>query len=282
MIDPLVRSTGSPRPACLAVLAGSCLLLGACSTKGTYQQAVSNHWSHYGPVLRSDPPTMTVSEMASTEVAGPVVLTGVVRGVCQTKGCWMTVAAEGAEEPVFVKFRDYGFFVPKNAVGRLVVLNGSPVVTEVSVELLRHYGRDAGRSEEEVMLITESERRLEFIADSVLIQGRGLMAPYEAAMPEVCEPEPLESPAVPDVDDFRPSVIPGAAPAASPAPAATGPITIPDVGEYRGRPASTAPATEPPTADEPASIDPVPSPEEPTSPPSPASDEPVGSSILDD
>ena len=282
MIDSSRHSNLASLPAWAAALAATCLLLGGCSTKGTYQQAVSDHWSPYGPVLRSDPPTMTVSEMASSEVAGPVVLTGVVRGVCQTKGCWMTVSAEGAEEPVFVKFRDYGFFVPKNAVGRLVVLNGSPVVSEVSVELLRHYGRDAGRSEEEVMLITEPERRLEFIADSVLIQGRGLMAPYEAAMPEVCEPEPLESPAVPDVDDFRPSVVPGAAPAAAPAPAATGPITIPDVGEYRGRPASTPPATEPPATDEPASTDPAPAAEEPTAPPSPASEEPVGSSILDD
>ncbi|MGA1518276.1 MAG: DUF4920 domain-containing protein, partial [Phycisphaerales bacterium] len=176
----------------VTLLAAASLALGAgCSTKGTYQQAVSDHWSTYGPVLRSDPPTMTVSEMASGEVAGPVVLTGVVRGVCQTKGCWMTVAADGADEPVFVKFRDYGFFVPRNAVGRQVVMNGSPVVTEVSVQMLRHYGRDAGQSEEQVMLITEPERRLEFVADSVLIQGRGLEAPYVASSPSRSKARPF-------------------------------------------------------------------------------------------
>lgn len=279
MNDPAPRSNTRLVAAWTGLLAGSMLLLGACSTKGTYQQAVSDHWSPYGPVLRSDPPTMTIAEMTSAEIGGPVVLTGVVRGVCQTKGCWMTVAAEGAEEPVFVKFRDYGFFVPKNAIGRLVVLNGSPVVTEVSVELLRHYGRDAGRSEEEVMLITESERRLEFIADSVLIQGRGLVAPYVAASPEACEPEAPESPAIPDVDDFRPSVVPGAAPTTSPAPTAVGPISIPDVDEYRDRPSSTPPASEPAPPTEPAATDPPPASDEPASP---SSEEPVGSSILDD
>lgn len=274
---PTIRLHSIATPALAAGLVGSLLALGACSTKGTYQQAVSEHWSPYGPVLRSDPPTLTVAEIAEVEVAGPVVLTGVVRGVCQTKGCWMTVAAEGADEPVFVKFRDYGFFVPRNAVGRQVVLNGTPVVTEVSVQMLRHYGRDAGQSEEQVMLITESERRLEFIADSVLVQGRGLVAPYVPPMPEVCEPEPLAGPMVPEVDDFRPSVIPGSTPAATPA-AASGPIEIPDVGEYRTRPAPSGGTATPSGADlppaEPAS--------EPTEPASPSSDEPVGSSLLDD
>ncbi|MGA1057948.1 MAG: DUF4920 domain-containing protein [Phycisphaerales bacterium] len=267
----------------VTLLAAASLALGAgCSTKGTYQQAVSDHWSTYGPVLRSDPPTMTVSEMASGEVAGPVVLTGVVRGVCQTKGCWMTVAADGADEPVFVKFRDYGFFVPRNAVGRQVVMNGSPVVTEVSVQMLRHYGRDAGQSEEQVMLITEPERRLEFVADSVLIQGRGLEAPYVASMPEVCEPEPLEGPAIPDVDDFRPSVVPGSVSESTATAPASGPIVVPDVGEYRGRPASsTAPANEP-ASPQPAG-EPAAEPESAgTAPAAPSSDEPVGSSILDD
>ena len=271
--------SNSPSPLTgAAVIAGSLLLLGACSTKGTYQQAVSDHWSLYGPVLRSDPPTMTVSEIAAAEVAGPVVLTGVVRGVCQTKGCWMTVAAEGAETPVFVKFRDYGFFVPRNAVGRQVVLNGAPVVTEVSVQMLRHYGRDAGRSEEEVMLITEPERRLEFIADSVLIHGGGLMAPYAASMPEVCEPEPLEGPAIPDVDDFRPSVLPGSAPATPPAAVPARPIVIPDIDEYRQRPSSATPSSEPLPSTEPAA-DPSTTTEEPAAAPA---QEPAGSSILDD
>ncbi len=269
-------------PALAAGLLGSLVSLVGCSTKGTYQQAVSEHWSPYGPVLRSDPPTATVTEMANGELAGPVVLVGVVRGVCQTKGCWMTIAAEGTDDPVFVKFRDYGFFVPRNAIGREVVLNGTPVVTEVSVQMLRHYGRDAGQSEEQVMLITEPERRLEFIADSVLIQGRGLMPPYVAAAPEVCEPEPLAGPAVPDVDDFRPSVIPGSPAAAPQAPAASGPIEIPDLDEYRTRPASGG--GDLPSADVPAA-EPSPEPTEPAEPAEPSeptSDEPVGSSILDD
>ena len=160
-----------------------------CASKGPYQTAVSRDWSPYGPVLEGDPPASTMDQIASSEPTGPVVLMGTVRGVCQTKGCWMQVTPEGATDPMFVKFRDYGFFVPRNAAGRYVVMRGTPVYTEVSVEMLRHYAMDAGRTEAEIMAITEPQRRIEFVADSVLIQGRGLEAPYVAEVQEDCEPE---------------------------------------------------------------------------------------------
>src|SRR5688572_642465 len=37
---------------------------------------------------------------------------GKVTSVCQEKGCWMMVARDNGE-PVMVKFKDYGFFMPK-------------------------------------------------------------------------------------------------------------------------------------------------------------------------
>jgi len=166
-----------------------------CASKGPYQTAVSEDWSPYGPVLSGDPPATSMDEIVSSEPTGPVVLMGTVRGVCQTKGCWMQMTPEGATDPMFVKFRDYGFFVPRNAAGRYVVIRGTPVYTEVSVEMLRHYAMDAGRTEAEIMAITEPQRRIEFIADSVLIQGRGLEAPYVSEVEENCEPAPTETPA---------------------------------------------------------------------------------------
>lgn len=177
----------SYRTASLGLIA--LLAVAGCASKGPYQTAVSEHWSSYGPVLSGDPPATSMDEIAAEAPTGPVVMLGTVRGVCQTKGCWMQVTPEGESQPMFVKFRDYGFFVPRNAAGRFVVIRGTPVYTEVSVEMLRHYAMDAGRTEAEILAITEPQRRVEFIADSVLIQGRGLETPYVAVVEENCEPE---------------------------------------------------------------------------------------------
>ena len=90
-----------------------------------------------------------------------------INSVCANKGCWMRLAM-GEQEEVFVKFKDYGFFVPKDASGKAVV-QGKAYIEEVSVEELQHLATDAGKSEEEVAAITEPQRELRFMAEGVLI-----------------------------------------------------------------------------------------------------------------
>ena len=92
-----------------------------------------------------------------------------VNEVCQAKGCWMTLQLEDSSE-VMVRFKDYGFFVPKNIAGQEVIVNGKAYVAETSVEELRHYAQDAGKSQEEIDQITEPERTYAFLADGVLVK----------------------------------------------------------------------------------------------------------------
>lgn len=88
--------------------------------------------------------------------------------VCQEKGCWMTVdLGEGQES--FVRFKDYAFFVPKNAGDREVITEGKAYLEEISVDELKHYAKDAGKSQEEIDQITEPKRTLRFEATGVLI-----------------------------------------------------------------------------------------------------------------
>lgn len=95
---------------------------------------------------------------------------GTVNEVCQAKGCWMTVAA-GDDAEMMVKFRDYGFFMPKDISGREVILNGIAFYEVTPVDELRHYAEDAGKKAEQIALITEPKRELKFLADGVqLIQ----------------------------------------------------------------------------------------------------------------
>ncbi len=88
--------------------------------------------------------------------------------VCSKKGCWMKLDMDG-ENQVMVKFKDYGFFMPLNAEGDVVV-NGKAFITETSVDELRHYAEDAGKSEEEIAAITEPKFEYRFEADGVLLE----------------------------------------------------------------------------------------------------------------
>ncbi|EPR72979.1 hypothetical protein ADIWIN_2067 [Winogradskyella psychrotolerans RS-3] len=93
---------------------------------------------------------------------------GKIIEVCSKKGCWMTLDVEG-DTDVMVKFKDYGFFMPLNAEGD-VVINGKAYVSETSVEELRHYAEDAGKSEEEIAAITDPKFEYGFEADGVLLK----------------------------------------------------------------------------------------------------------------
>lgn len=92
-----------------------------------------------------------------------------VNEVCKAKGCWMKLDLPG-EEDVMVKFKDYGFFVPKDIDQKEVVVNGKAYVTEVSVEEQQHYAEDGGKSMEEIAAISQPKRTLSFEANGVLIK----------------------------------------------------------------------------------------------------------------
>lgn len=91
-----------------------------------------------------------------------------INEVCQKKGCWMSVDL-GNDEEAFVKFKDYGFFVPKNAQEKEVVMNGKAFVSVISVDELKHYAKDEGKSQEAIDSITEPQVTYSFMADGVLI-----------------------------------------------------------------------------------------------------------------
>lgn len=91
-----------------------------------------------------------------------------VNNVCQAKGCWMELDLEDGNE-VMVKFKDYGFFMPKDIAGKEVIVNGKAFVNEVSVDEQRHYAEDAGKTKEEIAEIIEPKKTYSFEADGVLL-----------------------------------------------------------------------------------------------------------------
>ncbi len=114
------------------------------------------------------PATQLATKMANkTEM--PAKVEGTVESVCKVKGCWMKVnTADG--QTMRVSFKDYGFFVPKDIVGKTVVMQGTAKQTLTPVDELRHYAEDAGKSKEEIAKITEPEKALTFVADGVIVK----------------------------------------------------------------------------------------------------------------
>ena len=91
-----------------------------------------------------------------------------IKAVCKKKGCWMNLDLSNNQE-AFVKFKDYAFFVPLNADGSTAIISGKAYVDIVPVAELKHYAKDAGKSQAEIDAIKEPKRELVFEADGVLI-----------------------------------------------------------------------------------------------------------------
>ncbi|NVK09994.1 MAG: DUF4920 domain-containing protein, partial [Tenacibaculum sp.] len=98
-----------------------------------------------------------------------IKFTSTINEVCKKKGCWMKLDL-GEEQESMVRFKDYGFFMPLNADNKEVIVNGKAFVTEISVDELQHYAKDAGKSEEEIAKITEPKYTYAFEADGVLMK----------------------------------------------------------------------------------------------------------------
>ena len=98
-----------------------------------------------------------------------VKITGVIDEVCQKKGCWMNVVL-GDGQSMKIRFKDYGFFVPKDAMGKTAIFEGYAYNDTIPVNELKHYAEDAGKSKEEIEKITQPEISISFEANGVIIK----------------------------------------------------------------------------------------------------------------
>jgi len=97
-----------------------------------------------------------------------VKITGTVIDVCQKKGCWLQIDI-GEGKTMRVRFKDYGFFMPKDIAGKTVILDGRAYHATTSVAQLRHYAQDAGKSKAEIDKIVAPEVNVVFEARGVIV-----------------------------------------------------------------------------------------------------------------
>ncbi len=151
------------------------LLFTACTPQKTAEQAeatdTEKNYQSFGASITPDDALAPAAFLAKMEGKSSVrmKLAADIDACCQAKGCWMQLNMENGEQ-LMVRFKDYGFFVPKDAAGKTAIIEGEAFLDTVTVDELRHYAADAGKSETEINAITEPEYTLAFTADGVLIE----------------------------------------------------------------------------------------------------------------
>tara|TARA_B100000242_G_C42960052_1_gene445236 strand:+ start:418 stop:894 length:477 start_codon:yes stop_codon:yes gene_type:complete len=146
-------------------------LIFSCNNPNGEQTQTKTKESFYGDLINTSE-IINISEVKNSISQNGKIETkiqGEILSTCAKKGCWMKLKTE--EDTLMVRFKDYSFFVPKEGVeGRNAIIQGEAYYDTLTVELLQHYAQDAGKSEDEILAITDPEYNFLFEASGVIIQ----------------------------------------------------------------------------------------------------------------
>ena len=115
-----------------------------------------------GAVAANDLPALLTGKDETT-----VKVTGKVVEVCKMEGCWLKM--ETATGPMMIKMKDHAFLVPLAMNGKTIVVNGTASLKETSVEMLRHFAEDAGKTKDEIAAIKEPKKEITVQAKGILV-----------------------------------------------------------------------------------------------------------------
>lgn len=138
------------------------------------EQLETMAWKSFGEEIESSPKitladlserykNMKVDDTLETRIQGTI------QEVCTAKGCWAKLALPGTDELAFVKFKDYGFFIPVDSQGDQIILEGKAFLEETPVDEQKHYLEDAGASPEEIAAVVAPKRTYRFLASGALV-----------------------------------------------------------------------------------------------------------------
>lgn len=159
----------------IAIAVCSLLVLSSCKKENKIEPKAEVAYAAFGDSISAENALSKEEMIAKFDQMKPgdtldVKFQSKIKEVCQKKGCWMTLdLAENKE--AFVKFKDYAFFVPKNAKDEEVVISGKAFVSVESIDELRHYAKDAGKSQAAIDSIVAPKTTYSVMANGVLIKG---------------------------------------------------------------------------------------------------------------
>ena len=156
------------------ILASLCLAFVSCKKEAVAPVAPEVKYVSFGDSISQEGAISKADMFAKYQTLKEgdtlqVAFTSKINDVCQKKGCWMNLALTD-KEAAFVKFKDYGFFMPLNSKGAEVIVHGKAFVSVESIEVLKHYAKDAGKSQAAIDSITAPEVTYSFEANGVLLK----------------------------------------------------------------------------------------------------------------
>ncbi|NOZ74115.1 MAG: DUF4920 domain-containing protein [FCB group bacterium] len=113
------------------------------------------------PALKTKVAIQEVLENPAQYDAKDILVNGTIKDVCQEKGCWLSMEADG--KTVIVRFKDYAFFVPKDAGGKTITVQG-----RFHTEMIKHDHENGTCSE----TCTEQDKaNYSIVASGVIIES---------------------------------------------------------------------------------------------------------------
>ena len=99
-----------------------------------------------------------LSTVMAEKTTADVKVKGVVTEVCKAEGCWIRM--QTANGTLLIKMKDHSFSVPLALNGKTIVADGTVELKETSIEMLKHYAEDAGKSKAEIDAITAPKKEM--------------------------------------------------------------------------------------------------------------------------
>jgi len=104
----------------------------------------------------------------SAQLNGQTVkVEGMVKTVCQKKGCWFVLEGKNGDQ-IRITAMGYKFFVPKDSSGMSAVIEGQFAYKEINAKLAQHYEDDrVTGTAEKPHKVTESVKEFSIAATAV-------------------------------------------------------------------------------------------------------------------
>ncbi|WP_462218882.1 DUF4920 domain-containing protein [Ferruginibacter sp.] len=108
-----------------------------------------------------------LTNVMAEKTTADVKVKGTVTEVCKAEGCWIRM--QTASGTMLIKMKDHSFTVPLALNGKTIVADGIAELKETSVEMLKHYAEDAGKSKTEIESITAPKKEIVLQAKGILV-----------------------------------------------------------------------------------------------------------------
>ena len=114
-------------------------------------------------------PLATVASAPERYASEPVLISGRLTDLCTRKGCWTVITDD--DTTMRVRFQDYGFFLPQDALGSEALVEGVVVSRTLSPREARHIASES-QSDTTTTPLAGPTQEIGFVATGVRLIDR--------------------------------------------------------------------------------------------------------------